>query len=83
MNAAELLNAVKQHAGFTITGARDHKARAAADIKSHFEDGARWTIVNERHSDDSYFEFRTIFLEERICPGNVQGARQELVAGSC
>ena len=33
MNAAELLNAVKQHAGFSTTGDRDDKARAAADIK--------------------------------------------------
>ena len=33
MNAAELLNAVKQHAGYTTTGGRDDKARAAADIK--------------------------------------------------
>ena len=33
MTAAELLNAVKQHAGFTTTGGRDDKARAAADIR--------------------------------------------------
>ena len=32
MNAAELLNAVKQHAGYTTTGGRDDKAPAAADI---------------------------------------------------
>ena len=33
MNAAELLDAVKQHAGYTTTGGREDKARAAADIK--------------------------------------------------
>ena len=32
-NAAELLNAVKQHAGYTTTGDRENKASAAPDIK--------------------------------------------------
>ena len=33
MNAAELFNAVKQHARYTTTGDREDKSRAAADIK--------------------------------------------------
>ena len=85
MDAAELLNAVKQHAGFTTTGGRDDKASAAVDTKRNLRiahDGP--LSVNDRAMTvtsnlEQYFSKNV----SRQCTGHKTGAGCRVLPSQC